>query len=264
MPEFLSDLPPVHLLFDLGGLLVGKTREWQEFARVGQCFLPQVVFDEIQFLAHVGADHPQEKTAQEFLRFLAGSNWQLTSATAPHPELKAPPGRILGKRSRLALSVAEAAYGVARASTGRLVVLISNDQALLRRVQALGIPNLTGLPVSALLIWSRTGRRPAVVIQHMQQMQERSRMFAAAAPRRRLTTVAAPIQVPVAPRSPAPTLHLGNQYFNALQQMASGASAIVSLAIALSLAWYLVQPRSLNQFLRQHDLPTLPQLPGSK
>ncbi len=264
----LSELPPVHLLFDLGALLVGKTREWQEFSRIGQCFLPQVVYDEIHALANTEADHPQKKTAKEFLKFLSGSNWQLSRATATHPQLQPVPDQHLGKRSRLALLVSEAAYGTARGSVGRMVVLISNDQASLRRIQELKIPNLSGLPVSAGLIWSRTGRRPAVVIQHMQEMMERSRAFAtASAPQRFATAVASRPTVAIAPTRTEPKLRHAPTPLarpNVLSQLMSSASSILALAIAVSLVWYLVQPRSFNQFLRQNHLPTLPQLPGAK
>jgi hypothetical protein len=259
----LSELPPVHLLFDLGALLVGKTREWQEFSKVGQCFLPQVVHDELLALANTES-HPQKKTAQEFLRFLSGSNWQLTRAIASHPQLQPLPEQHLGKRSRLALSVTESAYGTARGSVGRMVVLVSNDQASLRRIQDLKIPNLTGLPVSAVLIWSRTDRRPAVVVQHMHEMVERSRAFATAqrsntAVASRPTLTSAPTRTASNLRQPAIATRP-----SVFPQLLSSVSSVLALAIAVSLVWYLLQPRSFNQFLQQNNLPTFPQLPGAK
>jgi hypothetical protein len=260
----LSELPPVHLLFDLGALLVGKTREWQEFSRVGQCFLPQVVYDELLALANTES-HPQKKTAQEFLRFLSGSNWQLTRATASHAQLQPLPEQHLGKRSRLALSVTESAYGTARGSVGRMVVLVSNDQASLRRVQDLKVPNLTGLPVSAVLIWGRTDRRPAVVVQHMHEMVERSRAFASAS-RRSNTAVATRSTATITPTHAVPNLRQSPVATrpSVLPQILSSVSSVLALALAVGLVWYLIQPTSFNQFLKHNNLPTVPQLPGSK
>lgn len=66
----MSELPPIFLLFDLTALLTSRTRDWQEFSRVGRCFVPQGVYEEIQALGRVGADRQQEQSAREFMRFL--------------------------------------------------------------------------------------------------------------------------------------------------------------------------------------------------
>jgi hypothetical protein len=57
---------------------------------------------------------------------------------------------------------------------------------------------------------------------------------------------------------------LPNAYATLLHRMMSGVSAVLTLAIAIFVAWYAIHPHGFNQLLRQHDLPTLPEWPGSK
>ncbi|NJK53573.1 MAG: hypothetical protein HC936_13560 [Leptolyngbyaceae cyanobacterium SU_3_3] len=121
----MSELPPIFLLFDLTALLTSRTRDWQEFSRVGRCFVPQGVYEEIQALGRVGADRQQEQSAREFMRFFGDSDWQLTGVGATHSSLQPVAGQVYSRRARLSLTIAECAYGLARNSPGRLIVLIS-------------------------------------------------------------------------------------------------------------------------------------------
>jgi len=263
----MSDLPPILLLLDLSALLVGKPREWQEFTRLGKCYVPQPVYEEIQALSNIGVERNHEQTAKEFCRFFADSNWQLTGAGAVHPSLQPSDGQNISKRARLAQAVAECAYGFARNSPGRLVVLISNDQSLLKRIQGLGVANLSGVPVSGMLIWSRSGRRPPIVAQHLQAMRSTTVTVSSATVPRRVQTVA-PVSTRTLPRpikQHQPRLRAVQPLYDRpslLHQLTSGISALVALTIALSIAWYIVQPRSFNQFLRARNLPSLPEIPS--
>ena len=266
-PESMSDLPPIFLLFDLSALLVGKPREWQEFARLGNCYVPQLVYQEIQALSQIGIERHHEQTAKEFCRFFAGSNWQLTGAGALHPSLQPSDGQNVSKRARLAQAVSECAYGFARSSPGRLVVLVSNDQPMLKRIQSLGVANLCGVPMSATLIWSRSDRRPQIVAQHLQAIRSTtvtvSRMMA---PRR--PQVSSPLSKQTVPRpvgKPQSRVRSVQPIYNhpdLFRQITSGLSALVAMTIAFSIVWYIVQPKSFNQLLQQRDLPTLPEIPS--
>ncbi len=267
LPETMSDLPPILLLLDLSALLVGKPREWQEFTRLGKGYVPQSVYEEIQALRNVGVERSHEQTAKEFCRFFADSDWQLTGAGAVHPLLQPSDGQNISKRARLMQAVAECAYGFARNSPGRLVVLISNDQSLLNRIQSLGVANLSGVPVSAVLIWSRSGRRPPIVAQHLQAMRSTTvTVSGVITPRRVQTDALAPTRTPSQPvKQPQPRLRAVQPLYDRpslLHQITSGISALVALTIALSIAWYVVQPRSFNQFLRARNLPSLPEIPS--
>ncbi len=262
----MSDLPPILLLLDLSALLVSKPREWQEFTRLGNCYVPQLVYQEIQALSQIGIERNHEHTAKEFCRFFAESNWQLTGVGALHPSLQPSDGQNMSKRARLAQAVSECAYGFARNSPGRLVVLISNDQPLLKRVQSLGVANLSGVPVSAMLIWSRSGRRPPIVAQHLQAMRSNTvTVSGMTTPRRLQTSSSLPKVAPRPLREPQPKVRPVQPLYNhpsTFHQIGSGVSTLVAVAIALSIIWYIVQPKSFNQFLRQRNLPTLPEIPS--
>jgi hypothetical protein len=265
LPENMSELPPIFILFDLTALLSGKTREWQEFSRVGRCFVPQAVYEEIQALGRVGVDRTQEQTAREFVRFFGESNWQLTGVGATHSSLQPVAGQIYSRRARLALSVAECAYGLSRSSPGRLVALIGNDQPLLQRVQGLGISNLCGIPLSALLIWTRSGRRPPIVAQHLQAMRSTTVTVGITPSSARVATATKPLRPAQPPSRPvAKTEKLRplrpSPYPAALYQMVSGLSALVAAILVMGIVWYIVQPKAFNQFMRDRGLPTLPEI----
>ena len=263
----MSDLPPIFLLFDLSALLVGKPREWQEFARLGSCYVPQLVYQEIQALSQIGIERNHEQTAKGFCRFLAESNWQLTGVGALHPSLQPSDGQNMSKRARLAQAVSECAYGFARSSPGRLVVLISNDQPLLKRVQSLGVANLCGVPVSATLIWSRSDRKPLLVAQHLQAMRSTTvTVGGATVPRRAQVSSSLPKWTVSKPlRNPPSRVRSVQPIYNhpdLFHQIGSGVSALIAVTIALSITWYIIQPKSFNQFLQQQNLPTLPEIPS--
>jgi hypothetical protein len=262
----MSDLPPIFLLFDLTALLSGKTREWQEFSHVGRCFVPQAVYEEIQALGRVGVDRSQEQTAREFIRFFGESDWQLTGVGATHSSLQPVAGQIYSRRARLALSVAECAYGLSRSSPGRLVTLIANDQSLLQRVQGLGIANLCGIPSSALLIWTRSGRRPPIVAQHLQAMRSTTvavgmmpsstRAATATKTTRPATSLPRTATKVEKPRSLRPDSHHPSAFY----QIVSGLSALVAAILVMGIVWYIMQPKAFNQFMRDRNLPTLPEI----
>lgn len=156
------------LLIDISAIMAGRTLEWQEYWRVGQCYLPQVVYEEIQFFCNRAPDPNQEQTAREFMRFFPSSGWTLATAHATHPNLTPPSGQAISKRARLALATAQCVYGLSQEQPDKLVVFVANNQPLLQKIPALGASNLCGITTTALLQWSRTGQRPPAVSQQMQ------------------------------------------------------------------------------------------------
>ncbi|NJO08474.1 MAG: hypothetical protein HC873_01150 [Leptolyngbyaceae cyanobacterium SL_1_1] len=46
----MTEISVYRLLFDTSALLLGSLREWQRYGQMGQCCLPQVVFEEVKFL----------------------------------------------------------------------------------------------------------------------------------------------------------------------------------------------------------------------
>ncbi len=162
----MIDSSQVFLLIDLNALYACKLYEWLEFSQVGQCYVPQAVYQELDAWASSRSESIEAKIAREFRRFMLEGDWKLTRSTLP-PK----PHRPFSRRARLAIEVRHCAEDLARFSVGRLVVVVSNDRALVQQIQTLRLDNLTGIPVSTLLTWSRTKRQPPIVLQHLRAMQ---------------------------------------------------------------------------------------------
>lgn len=287
-------LPNVLLLFDVSALVVGKTREWQEFSRVGRCFVTPKVLEEIKSLASHAAEPEQEQIAREFCRFYPKSGWRSSILSASHPAIQPASGAAASKRARLAFNMAEAAYGLAQHQPKELVVLISNDQSLLQRVKLLEIPNLCGIPVSALLLWSRTQRRPMVVNQQFRQM-----MSGSSSPTTTTMRVSQPViasrpvarsyttsRTPTATKSPRSTtpqttsavavrpstksrpakvrteLPGTDTLKQFISQSISFVLATIALVTIITVAWRTFHPTSFNRFWQQNNLPALPGQPA--
>ena len=171
MVTVTKPLPPVLLLLDINVLVTSNLRDWHQYSSIGSCILPQPVADEMHLLFKDAVDPDLERVAKEFHRFQATHQWQSTEIMATHPLLKGPEGRAISKKARLSLAVARCAYGVAKRYPARMVVLATNDQPQIQRIQALQVPNLCCITGTALQQWSQYGRRPVSVMQHWQQMK---------------------------------------------------------------------------------------------
>lgn len=168
----MTSLAPMRLILDISTLSATTTREWLGFSRAGDCYIPHVVYEEIRFLYERSPDPDLERVSREFNRFYTSSGWKISEVTGHHPLLKSATGRALTKRARVALAVARCAYGEAQKNSKQLVVLVTSDRAILQRIYDIQLPNLAGIPSSALLNWSRSGRRPIAVSQKLQELRE--------------------------------------------------------------------------------------------
>lgn len=161
----MLDTSQTDLLLDLNSFFACKPYEWLEFSRVGRCYVPQIVYEELDAWATSRNGSIESKIAREFRRFMMESDWELTRT------LISTESRPMTRRARLALDVQNSAEDLARSNIGRLVVVVSNDRALIQQIQALNLENLTGIPTSTLLTWSRSKRQPPIVLQHLRSMQ---------------------------------------------------------------------------------------------
>jgi hypothetical protein len=260
--------PPVLVLLDLSALLDGNTQKWQDYSRLGSCYLPQAIYQELEFLSGRSPEPEWEKIAREVLRFFPNSGWQLTDVTASHPALNAPSGQAASKEARLRLAVAQCAYGLSQEHPGELVVLASNTKQVLQNLAALQSPNLCGITGAALLQWARTGQQPPAVTQQMQALlKTRGRVDTKAAspkplanqPAKPATKIATPMAGPAtAARSPAST----SRRSNGLSGLVGIILAVIGVAIASAFAWRTIQPASFNQVWQQLGLPS--QQPAQK
>lgn len=164
-------VPPIILVFDVSALSAVPPNEWREFSRVGSCFVPQVVYEEMRSLLERAPDPDLERIAKAFHRFYGTSGWKTSDANTHHLVFKTEPGQMLTHRIRVSLAVGRCAYGLAQTFTNSLVVLVTKDRSLMQRIYDIPTVNLCSIAGDALLQWSRTGQRPIAVSQKLQQFR---------------------------------------------------------------------------------------------
>ncbi|XHX77003.1 MAG: PIN domain-containing protein [Stenomitos frigidus ULC029] len=247
----MATLPPFLILLDISALMASGVKHWQEFSRIGDCFIPKAVLEEIQLLCDHAIEPAQARTAKEFVRFFPESGWKATTSIAQHAALKPTEGHILSKKTRLSLATAQAAYGLARNRAEALVIVAANDQGLIQRLRMLNTPNLCGLPLTVLVQWSRTARKPPVVTNQLHAM--RLLVGAVAPTASRMTTSAA-----VRPRAsqpvqsqPRPTVHPTVRRSFRPAQMFYNLLTLAIIAIAVVGVWRVVHPPSFDRLWQQ-------------
>lgn len=261
--------PSVLLLIDLSAVMAGSIREWQEYWRVGQCYLPQVVYEEIQFLCTRAPEPTQEQTAREFVRFFFNGGWHLTTTHATHPTLTPASGQAISKRARLSLATAECAYGLSQEHQDKLVVFVANNQTLLHKIKALGVSNLCSITATMLLQWSRTGQSPPSVIQQMETMSKAVGSLLTTPKQRVTSTSSRPAFSPPPMTRPASASRM---QVSSRQRATAGSPsqlirqllALVGIAIASLIMWRIIQPASFNQVWQHFGFPIVPGQPQAK
>lgn len=164
-----NQLPPVLVTFDADVLMAGRTQVWQEYAKVGTCYIPEVVYDEIDRLTGQAVEKAQEQVAREFMRFFADSGWIATDAQETHRALE-PSIKNQSKPAMLVVATAQCVYGLAQEHPDTLVIFVSNSQPLLKRLASVGAANLCGITGAMLLNWARKGERPPAATQQLQSL----------------------------------------------------------------------------------------------
>lgn len=243
------------LLFDLSALLSNNVHFWQEVSQLGECMLPQAVFEEIQSISEgkteSSIDDPNsEAIAAEFLRFLPRSGWQVSAVMTAHPQLEPSAGHQISRRARLSLAIAQCAYGIAQLQPNTLVVLVTDEQSLLGRVNQLSVNNLGATTAMAVRQWVRTQEPPSVIKQAIAQLNVGNLK-------------------PITPSKPRAQKVAQSSATSAKQSVfIIYLSRILSQLIGLTLGiiillfvWRLIQPQAFNQFWQKTGLPVLPSLP---
>jgi hypothetical protein len=164
-----NQLPPILVTFDADVLIAGRTQVWQEYAKVGTCYIPEVVYDEIDYLTDRAVEPAQEQVAREFKRFFAESGWIVTDAQETHRALE-PSIKNQSKQAMLVVATAQCVYGLATEHPDALVVFVSNSQPLLKRMASVSSDNLCGITGAMLLNWARQKERPPQVTQQLQAL----------------------------------------------------------------------------------------------
>ena len=164
-----NQLPPVLVTFDADVLMTGRTQVWQEYAKVGTCYIPEVVYDEIDHLTGRAVEPAIEQVAREFMRFFAESGWIATDAQETHRALE-PSIKNQSKQAMLVVATAQCVYGLAQEHPDALVIFVSNSQPLLKRLASVAAPNLCGITGAMVLNWARKGERPPAATQQLQSL----------------------------------------------------------------------------------------------
>lgn len=260
----MSLLPPLLIVLDISALLAGRTREWQEFSRTGECYVPRAVLDEMAVLKEQASEPEIESVAREFARFYPNSGWKEATAIADHASLKPVEGHTLSKKARLSTTVLQYVYGLAERRSDALVILVANDQPLLKRLQALNMPNICGLPFTALVQWSRTQRRPPVVTHHMQGMKSPAPVsgdLTAARPASTTATSPKAIAKPASTLQPLPTRSTSapSEQWDArrpkrqlpIKPLLGNLFNLLVLVIVVGVIWRFAHPKSFAQVWNQ-------------
>jgi hypothetical protein len=262
----MNVLPPFLLVLDITALMAGRTRDWQQFSKLGDCYVPKVVLQEIESLCAHAPEPELEQVAREFARFYPTSGWRETQEISTHSALKAPEGHALSNRARVALTVAQTAYGMARKHADGLVILVANDQGLLKRLPLVELPNLCGIPFTVLVNWVRSQRKPDAVIHHVQLMRTnevpRTLTSAVSKPSRSSTPLAQPaVPQPKRPsQSPRPVKHRSLNFTQVFYNLLT-----VALVVAIALViWRIASPASFDNVWKQLPISSQRPMPSKK
>lgn len=241
-------VPPVVLVFDVSALSAATPSEWREFSRVGSCYVPQVVYEEMKLKFDRSPDPDLERIAKAFNRFYATSGWRITDVSGHHLALKVGSGQALTHRSRVSLAVGRCAYGLAETMPGSLVVLVTKDRLLLQRLYEIPAVNLCGITVENLLQWSRTGQRPIAVSQKLQQFRAANGIQPTG------TTGTSQIYQRTSPTRLAATskLKVRKATFSPewMPDFFSLVAAAIGLAIAGYLIWWVLNDGNIQRFFK--------------
>jgi hypothetical protein len=239
-------VPPLMLVLDISALFATTPSEWREFSRVGSCYLPQIVYEEMKLKFDRSPDPDLERIAKAFNRFYPTSGWRTTEVNGHHPALKVGSGQSLTQRSRIALAVGRCAYGLAETTPGSLVVLVTKDRLLLQRLYEISLINLCGLPVENLLQWSRAGQRPILVSQRLQQFRAAHSIQPAE------TVSCQSYRHPAPPRFTFIKATVHSRIFapDWLPDLVSLLLAAAGLAIAGYLIWLLIHQGNMQKFFQ--------------
>lgn len=249
------------LIVDSTALLVTQLRQWQEWAAFGRCVLPQVVWQEMDFLTRRAISPESEAVARAFLRFHESERRFEVSAAQVLLETGADGSQ--SKRARQSQAIAECAYALAKQDAQDLVVVVSHDRLLVERLNRLGIPNLGAISVPQLTQWIRQDQVPPVV----QTLLNQPKLSAASIPPKAIPSAGAAVEIPafVAQKSlsppPLPRPSLWRQIKIGVRTLIGLSLILVSLgilAVAGLVAWRVYDPEGSEWLWETLRLPNLP------
>ena len=254
------------LVFELRAILAGRTRDWTQFSQIGTCLIPQLVLEELEFLTKRAVEPEEERIAREFLRFFPDSGWQVHHSRQTHPALSNKDGAHQSKSARLQLALAESIYSIATDNLDQLVVLVSNQGNLRNELEKIAQNNLATLPLAQLIQWLRTQQKPVNISQKLEDFNSNhgnshnnSSLAKKTSSSTKKTQKTSPSS---ASKSPYQSTYKPQAKVqpktNSLASIFSTVVALSSIIVVGGVSWYLLQPKSFQQFWQKTNLPSLP------
>ena len=262
----MSSDTSIILVFEPRAILAGRTRDWSQFRQIGTCLIPQIVLEELEFLTKRAVEPEEERTAREFLRFFPDSAWQINNSRQSHPSFSHKDGAHQSKSARLQLALVESIYGIATDNPDKLVVLVSNQGNLRNQLEKIEQNNLATLPLTQFIQWLRTQQKPVNISQKLQDLNSSNGTSNSISSLAQKTSPNAKKTQKTSPTSASKSLYQSTYKPQAkVKAQSNSVASIFSTIIALSsvivvggLVWYLVQPKSFQQFWQKTNLPSLP------
>jgi rRNA-processing protein FCF1 len=251
------------LIVDSTALLATQLRQWQEWAAFGRCVLPQVVWQEMDFLTRRAISPESEAVARAFLRFHESERRFEVSGARVLLEAGANVSPIspISQRARQSQAIAECAYALAKQHSQAVVMVLSHDRLLVERINRLGIPNLGSISVPQLTQWIRQDQVPPVV----QTLLKRPKPPATSAP-----SGGAAVEIPAfvpkkslpptPPPPPLPPASLWHQIKIGIRTLMGISLILVSLGIlsvAGLVAWRVYDPQGSEWLWETLRLPRI-------
>ncbi|PZO41715.1 MAG: hypothetical protein DCF19_09155 [Pseudanabaena frigida] len=251
------------LLLETSTIIQTDLHTWQAIAKLGECFLPEVVALEIKNIANGKADG-NETVAKSFQNSMSQLDWQITSLTANHPDLVLNTSQNLSRKAKLILNVAQSSIGVANAHPQKCVVLVSDEISLRDRIAKLNCKNLCAIPSAIARQWSRTNQAPPIVQLLIKQLpiptDQTTLQSFHQSDNKVLNSKSLDISTTLDKSS-----HSSNQKSNpnlrhiSISLMKFGIITTFLVTILL-FGWRLVQPQQFQQFWKKTGLPPLPKI----
>ncbi len=262
------------LVFEPSALIETNIHFWREVSRLGQCILPKIAYKEIKHTIKSSplgrSPNSTRDNAIQFLKFFPSSGWQETDLSRTHQEFELQSGHLVSRKLRVNLEIAKSAFGTAYLNPHALVVLVTNDQTLLKRVNDLRQINLCAATTTGTRQWVRTAQAPAAISKAIVGMQARHQQIEQTAsniPTTATKSLAdhslgkAQVVRPISrsPRSTGNTAKLTvvNPPKSNKTIISWGLGWLVMMA-AIIFAWSVLKPAQFNQFWQKRVIPVLP------
>ncbi|MBD2176566.1 hypothetical protein H6F42_06515 [Pseudanabaena sp. FACHB-1998] len=253
---------PHLLILETSAILQTDIHTWKEIAKLGNCWLPEIVAKEIKNIAE-GKAEGNESVARQFQNIQSQLNWQITPIVGRHPDLVLKTSQNLSRKAKLNLTIAKSAIGIAKAYPHQRVILIADEILLRDRISQLNCQNLCAIPSAIARQWAKTNKLPPIVQKLVTQegndpdntelaYELNANLNAKSSSPSNLVDRDSQTSSPSSNAKPK-----FNYRQIALSLMKFGITATFIVTVLL-VGWRLVQPQQFQQFWKKTGLPPLP------